>query len=65
MIKLRSILNEIITEKRSDKKLRVLFVGDSQTAADWSYARILIRSKQIDGTIVAKNGLFFLSAQQE
>ena len=56
MIKLRSILNEIITEKRSDKKPRVLFVGDSQTAADWSYARILIRSKQIDGTIVAKNG---------
>jgi len=56
MIKLRPILNEIITEKRSDKKLRVLFVGDSQTAADWSYARILIRSKQIDGTIVAKNG---------
>jgi GH24 family phage-related lysozyme (muramidase) len=56
MIKLRSILNEIITEKTSDKKLRVLFVGDSQTAADWSYARILVRSKQIDGTIVAKNG---------
>lgn len=56
MIKLRSILNEIITEKQSDKKLRVLFVGDSQTAADWSYARILLRTKQIDGTIVAKNG---------
>lgn len=56
MIKLRSILKEIITEKQSDKKLQVLFIGDSQTAADWSYARILKRTKQIDGTIVAKNG---------
>lgn len=56
MIQLRSILNEIITEKQSDKKIRVLFVGDSQTAADWSYARLLLRTKQIKGKIVARNG---------
>lgn len=56
MIKLRSILNEIITEKQSDNKIRVLFVGDSQTAADWSYARLLLRTKQITGKIVARNG---------
>jgi GH24 family phage-related lysozyme (muramidase)/lysophospholipase L1-like esterase len=56
MIQLRSILNEIITEKRSNRKVRVLFVGDSQTAADWSYAHLLLRSKQIEGKIVARNG---------
>jgi lysophospholipase L1-like esterase len=56
MIQLRSILNEIITEKQSNKKIRVLFVGDSQTAADWSYARLLLRTKQIKGKIVARNG---------
>ena len=57
MIKLRSILNEIISEQNtSTSKPRVLFVGDSQTAANWSYAKKLLASKRVTGKIVAKNG---------
>jgi GH24 family phage-related lysozyme (muramidase)/lysophospholipase L1-like esterase len=55
MIQLRSILNEIITEKRSKKKIRVLFIGDNETNADWSYARLLLRTRQITGNIIARN----------
>jgi lysophospholipase L1-like esterase/GH24 family phage-related lysozyme (muramidase) len=56
MIKLTSILKQVITEQQSDKKIRVLFLGDSQTAANWSYARLLLQTKQIVGNIVARNG---------
>jgi peptidoglycan hydrolase-like protein with peptidoglycan-binding domain/lysophospholipase L1-like esterase len=57
MIRLKTLLFEDSQkESESDKKLRVLFVGDSQTAANWSYAKILLRNKLIDGKIVAKNG---------
>lgn len=57
MIKLKSLLNEIITEQDDNaSKPRVLFVGDSQTAANWSYARKLLASKKVTGKIVAKNG---------
>jgi len=57
MIQLRSILNEIITEKRSKKKIRVLFIGDNETNADWSYARLLLRTRQITGNIIARNDI--------
>jgi peptidoglycan hydrolase-like protein with peptidoglycan-binding domain/lysophospholipase L1-like esterase len=57
MIRLKTLLFEDATkESDSTKKLRVLFVGDSQTAANWSYAKVLLRNKLIDGKIVAKNG---------
>lgn len=57
MIRLKTLLFEDSQkELESDKKLRVLFVGDSQTAANWSYAKVLLRNKLIDGKIVAKNG---------
>jgi peptidoglycan hydrolase-like protein with peptidoglycan-binding domain/lysophospholipase L1-like esterase len=57
MIRLKTLLFEDSQkESESDKKLRVLFVGDSQTAANWSYAKVLLRNKLIDGKIVAKNG---------
>jgi len=57
MIRLKTLLFEDSDkESDSDKKLRVLFVGDSQTAANWSYAKVLLRNKLIDGKIVAKNG---------
>mgnify|MGYP003650058626 CR=1 FL=1 len=57
MIRLKTLLFEDSNkESASTKKLRVLFVGDSQTAANWSYAKILLRNKLIDGKIVAKNG---------
>jgi lysophospholipase L1-like esterase len=56
MIKLKNILTNLIVEQQANKKIRVLFVGDSQTAAPWSYARLLLQKKEIDGDIVAKNG---------
>ena len=57
MIRLKTLLFEDSQkESETGKKLRVLFVGDSQTAANWSYAKILLRNKLIDGKIVAKNG---------
>jgi peptidoglycan hydrolase-like protein with peptidoglycan-binding domain/lysophospholipase L1-like esterase len=56
MIKLKNILTNLIVEQQANKKIRVLFVGDSQTAAPWSYARLLLRNKQIEGKIVARNG---------
>ena len=57
MIRLKTLLFEDSENKsESDEKLRVLFVGDSQTAASWSYAKILLRSKLVSGKIVAKNG---------
>jgi len=57
MIRLKTLLFEDSNkESESTKKLRVLFIGDSQTAANWSYAKMLLRNKLIDGKIVAKNG---------
>ena len=56
MIKLKNILSRIISEQSTSKKLNVLFVGDSQTAAPWSYANTLIKSGRVTGDIVAKNG---------
>jgi peptidoglycan hydrolase-like protein with peptidoglycan-binding domain len=57
MIKLKSLLNEIISEQQSKTKApRVLFIGDSQTAAPWSYANRLLNSGTVTGKIVAKNG---------
>lgn len=57
MIKLKSLLNEIISEQGLQKKVpNVLFIGDSQTAAPWSYANRLLNSGAVTGNIVAKNG---------
>lgn len=64
MIKLKNILNRIISEQVTPKKLNVLFVGDSQTAAPWSYANTLIKSGQVTGNIVAKNGASTLKVLQ-
>jgi peptidoglycan hydrolase-like protein with peptidoglycan-binding domain len=47
MIKLRSLLSE-----QQAPKLRVLFVGDHQTKANWSYANQLINSGFVNGKIV-------------
>ena len=59
MIRLKTLLFEDATkESDPNKKLRVLFVGDSQTAANWSYAKILLRNKLIDGKIVAKTSKY-------
>jgi GH24 family phage-related lysozyme (muramidase) len=55
MIKLTSILKNIITEQRNNKKLRVLFVGDAQTMVDHSYARVLLRTKRYVGKIVGND----------
>lgn len=47
MIKLRSLLSE-----QQAPKLRVLFVGDHQTKANWSYANQLINSGFVNGKVV-------------
>ena len=52
MIRLKSLL----FEQKTEKKVNVLFVGDSQTAANISYAHILQRNSAINGKIVAKVG---------
>lgn len=39
-----------------EKKLKVLFVGDSQTAGSNSYANKLLKSGRVDGKILAKTG---------
>ena len=51
MIRLKTLLLEQIS---ADKKLRVLFVGDSHTADDDSYARKLLKSNVVSGKIAAK-----------
>ena len=57
MIRLKSLLNKYIISEADDKsKPRVLFVGDSQTFAPWSYARQLIKKGVVTGKVVAKNG---------
>ena len=56
MIKLKNILRGIVSEQATSDKPNVLFVGDSQTAAPWSYAKELIKSGLVTGKIVAKNG---------
>lgn len=53
MIKLKSLLFE---QETTNKKLNVLFVGDSQTANKNSYAYQLINSGVITGKVVAKVG---------
>lgn len=49
-------LKDLLAEQIEPKKLRVLFVGDSQTAAKYSYAYNLLRSGDVSGAIAAKNG---------
>jgi lysophospholipase L1-like esterase len=53
MINLKSLLSE---QRKTNKKLRVLFIGDSQTAGLNSYARQLISSKIVNGKILAQRG---------
>jgi peptidoglycan hydrolase-like protein with peptidoglycan-binding domain/lysophospholipase L1-like esterase len=53
MIRLKNLLTEATEERQVPN---VLFIGDSQTAADWSYARKLLASKLVTGKVVAKNG---------
>lgn len=52
MIRLKSLL----FEQKTEKKLNVLFVGDSQTAGGVSYAHRLINSKTVSGKVAAKVG---------
>lgn len=52
MIRLKSLL----FEQETKKKLSVLFVGDSQTAANVSYANKLIKSGMVSGNVVAAAG---------
>lgn len=56
MIKLKNILSRLVSEQSTSNKPNVLFVGDSQTAAPWSYANALIKSGLVTGKVVAKNG---------
>jgi lysophospholipase L1-like esterase len=49
-------LKDLLSEQTESKKLRVLFVGDSQTAAKYSYAYNILRSGDVTGVIAAKNG---------
>jgi lysophospholipase L1-like esterase len=49
-------LKDLLSEQTEPKKLRVLFVGDSQTAAKYSYAYNILRSGVVSGAIAAKNG---------
>jgi peptidoglycan hydrolase-like protein with peptidoglycan-binding domain/lysophospholipase L1-like esterase len=53
MIRLKNLLIEATEERQVPN---VLFIGDSQTAADWSYARKLLASKLVTGKVIAKNG---------
>lgn len=52
MIRLKSLL----FEQKTENKLKVLFVGDSQTAGNISYAHILKNDQLVDGKIIAKVG---------
>lgn len=47
MIRLRSLITEV-----DESKLRVLFIGDHQTTANWSYAKQLIADGTVTGKIV-------------
>lgn len=52
MIRLKSLLSE----QKTKNKPNVLFVGDSQTAANFSFAHRLINNDVVTGKIVAKVG---------
>lgn len=59
MIHLTRILEQI-TKRKSDtsaksKQLNVLFVGDADTKAAFSYSRDILKSQEIDGRISAAN----------
>ena len=54
MILLKSLLYEQITPT---KQLNVLFIGDSQTASPYSYAKQLIESGIVTGDVAAKGGI--------
>jgi peptidoglycan hydrolase-like protein with peptidoglycan-binding domain len=54
MILLKSLLYEQITPT---KQLNVLFIGDSQTASPYSYAKQLIESGIVTGDVFAKGGI--------
>lgn len=50
-------LKNILSEQGTEQKLRVLFVGDSQTAMESiSYAYKLLRTGVVEGRVVAKGG---------
>ena len=59
MINLRRIIEQAKSAKSSrpgePKKLNVLFVGDADTRAPFSYARDILRTGEITGTISAAN----------
>jgi flagellum-specific peptidoglycan hydrolase FlgJ len=56
MINLRSILEQAKSAKPGEpKKLNVLFVGDADTRAPFSYARDILRTGEVVGTISAAN----------
>ena len=50
------LLKSLLFEQKTENKPSILFVGDSQTASNVSYARRLLISKTISGKIVAKVG---------
>ena len=47
-------LKDLLSEQTEPKKLRVLFVGDSQTGMAQSYAHELLKQKNIQGKIISK-----------
>ena len=53
MIRLKSLMEQ--TEQDANS-INVLFIGDSQTAGASSFANKLIRNKQVNGKVLAKNG---------
>jgi peptidoglycan hydrolase-like protein with peptidoglycan-binding domain len=50
------LLKSLLFEQKTENKLKVLFVGDSQTAGNISYAHILKNDQLVDGKIIAKVG---------
>lgn len=50
------LLKSLLFEQKTENKLKVLFVGDSQTAANISYANILKNNQLVNGKIIAKVG---------
>ena len=50
------LLKSLLFEQKTENKPSILFVGDSQTAGNVSYAYRLINSKTIRGKVAAKVG---------
>jgi len=57
MIRLKYILEQAKNAKQSSKpkKLNVLFVGDADTTATFSYARDILKTREVNGNISAAN----------